>query len=87
MSEPAAFAYEPPPDMAGSRIADAMKALPLAKQAEILWRALAANASGDERDIRLLHGLLRGLAEGIPRCDPATARTVGVAEFRAEFDL
>jgi hypothetical protein len=82
-----AFAYDPPPELAGSPVVAALRALPAAKQAEMFWRLAVAADSGDERQVRTLLRALRGLVDpdGVPRCDPATERTMTADEFSAAF--
>ncbi len=79
----AAFAYAPPPDVAGTPLAAALRALPLAKQAEILWRIAVAADTEDDRQLRTLLRALRAVADPttVPRCDDATARTVPAERF------
>ena len=81
------LAYAPPPEMADSGLTAALQRMSREKQAEIYWRLMSALERDDQRELDFLGRVLRALAGGLPRCDPATATTLTVPEFRAEFGL
>lgn len=81
------LAYAPPPEMADSGLTAALQRMSREKQAEIYWRLMGALERNDQGELDFLGRVLRALAQGLPRCDPATATTLTVAEFREEFGL
>ena len=81
------LAYAPPPEMADSGLTAALQRMSREKQAEIYWRLMSALERNDQAELDFLGRVLRKLAQGLPRCDPATATTRTVAEFSEEFGL
>jgi hypothetical protein len=81
------LAYAPPPEMADSGLTAALQRMSREKQAEIYWRLMSAIERNDQKELDFLGRVLRALAQGLPRCDPATAVSVTVEEFREQFGL